>query len=174
MSLLYSGYVNSLDCEGCSTLPLCSQFKLADTTCGGRFQPDGLQLSFVDRSLRLLQFRIAPNISSYDLGGTSNHDGFLVQGVCEGAKLIDPQQLINAENSISCRPQRQSMNVITLNCKVEVSLNPEEYGIYLIDCPQPNCTSSIFIVSKSTSLILTLHRNLCAIIDSILSSIIIK
>ena len=142
--------MNGLNCEDCTTLPLCLNFTLADTTCGGRLQSNGLSLDSIDNSESVVQFRIAPNISIYMLSGTLDYTGYLVQDVCDGTEMIDPHQFIN-ENVTSCKSQIQPRNTVNLNCEVEVSLNPEEYGIFVSDCPQTDCPNTIiYIISKSS------------------------
>ena len=141
--------MNSLNCEDCTTLPLCLNYTLADTTCGGRLQPNGFSLNSIDGSESLVQFGIAPDRSIYMLSGTLTYVGYLVQEVCDGTEMIDPQQFIN-ENVASCNPQIQPSNAINLNCEVEVSLNPEGYGIFVSNCFQTDCPNNIYIISKSS------------------------
>ena len=139
--------MNGLNCENCTTLPLCLNFTLADTTCGGRLQSNGLFLNYLDDSV--VQFRIAPDISIYMLSPTLTYTGYLVQEVCDGTEMIDSGQFIE-ENVTSCSIQIQPFHAITLNCEVKVSSNPEEYGFFVSDCPQTDCPNDIYIVSKSS------------------------
>ena len=98
--------MNGLNCEDCTALPLCSNFTLADTTCGGRLQSIGLSLNYVDDSESLVQFRIAPDRSIYLLSGSLTYTSYLVQEVCDGTEMINLGQFID-ENVTSCSSQIQ-------------------------------------------------------------------
>ena len=142
--------MNGLNCEDYTTLPLCLNFTLADTTCGGSLQSNGLSLGYIaiiDKSKSLVQFRIAPNISIYMLSGTLTYAGYLVQEVCDGTEMINPGQFID-ENVTSCTTQIQPSNAVTLNCGVDLSLNPEGYGVS--NRPQTDFPNNIYIISKSS------------------------
>ena len=139
--------MNGLNCVDCTALPLCLNFTLADTTCGGSLQSNGLSLISIDNPV--VQFRIAPDRSIYMLSGTLTYTGYLVQEVCDGTEMIDPGQFID-ENVTLCTTQIQPNNSITLNCEVEVSLNPEGYGIFVSNCFQTDYPNNIYIISKSS------------------------
>ena len=140
--------MNGLSCENCTALPLCLNFTLADTTCGGRLQSNGLSLNYFGNSESVVQFRIAPDRSTYMLSETSTYTGCLVQEVCDGTEMINVQQF--TDRNVTCTSQIQPSNAITLNCEVEASLNPEGYGIFVSNCSQTDCPNNIHIISKSS------------------------